>query len=371
MATFFSIFYSIEENSMKANSTNRKQKVFITGGCGFIGANLVGYLLEKGYTALKLYDNLSVGNLKNLEKVISKFGKWEVKSSKNRHKYNLPKNPEAGKKLRTIEVVIADILDKNTLIKETKGFEAFVHLAAHTRVLESIEDPEENVKINTIGTFNALEAARLNRMDRFIFASSNAAVGEKEPPIHEEMVPEPISPYGATKLYGEALCSAYYHSYDLKTISLRFANAYGPYSERKTSVVAKFIRRAKEGKPLEIYGDGEQTRDFVHAKDIAQAIFLSLTYSPKKNLTPKNQDLKLYPWGKVYQVGSGEETRIIDLAKMIQDWAVERGFKKPEIVFKEEKKGEIKRSYSVIKKINNKLSFNCRKKLINNLESLF
>ena len=99
-----------------------------------------------------------------------------------------------------------------------------------------------------------------------------APVGEVEPPIHEDKAPRPVSPYGASKLAGEGYCSAYARSFGLETVALRFGNVYGPYSDRKSSVVAAFIKRALAGEPLEIYGDGSQSRDFIHVDDLVRAI---------------------------------------------------------------------------------------------------
>jgi UDP-glucose 4-epimerase len=162
------------------------------------------------------------------------------------------------------------------------------------------------------------------------------------PPINEEKIPAPLSPYGASKLVGEALCSAYYNSYGINTVSLRFSNAYGPYSSHKKSVVAKFVRRAKEGKPLIIYGDGNQTRDFIYVEDICEAMYLSL-----------NSDCS----GEVFQVATGVETRINDLARMISDLAVSRGMRKPRIRHEAARRGEILKNYSDVRKIRRLLGF--------------
>ena len=110
-------------------------------------------------------------------------------------------------------------------------------------------------------------------MKRFVFASSGAPVGEVKLPIHEELAPHPVSPYGASKLAGEGYCSAYYRTYGLETVALRFGNVYGPGSTHKGSVVAKFIRQALAGETLEIYGDGTQTRDFIYVDDLIKAIW--------------------------------------------------------------------------------------------------
>ena len=195
-----------------------------------------------------------------------------------------------------------------------------------------------------MGTFNAIEAARTRNVDKFVFASSNAAVGEQILPVNESMVPRPLSPYGAVKLYGEALCSAYYHSYGLKTVALRFANAYGPYSEHKTSVVAKFIRIAKQGRVIEVYGDGTQTRDFIHARDISQAVYLAVS----------NESLSQYPWGQIFQIATGCETSVIDLAKKIMEHA---DLSPENIKHTPAVQGEIMKNFSDIAKAKDVLNF--------------
>lgn len=310
------------------------QRIFITGGAGFIGANLTRFLLNNLKCSITVYDNLSTGAKENLDKAIAD-------SAKN----------------GSVEFIEGDILDFDTLNKAVAEHDAVVHLAAHTRVRESIKNPKENQTVNSIGTFNVIEAARKQGADKFVFASSNAAVGEQKPPINEKMIPKPLSPYGAVKLYGEAICSAYYHSYGLKTVSLRFANAYGPYSDHKTSVIAKFLKRIKDGKSLEIYGDGKQTRDFIHAHDICQAIYLIITHD---NSSPT-------PWGQVFQIATGKETHIIDLAKMIISFT-----DSPHnlITFAPPINGEIRKNFSNITKAKEILDFSPKMKLETELKAL-
>lgn len=311
-----------------------RKRVFITGGAGFIGANLVKYLLDRKTFDITVYDNLSACSKANLDKAAAD----SVRNSR-------------------VKFIQGDILDFDALADAIAAHDAAVHLAAHTQVRESIQRPQEHLAINSTGTLNVLEAVRRQRVDKFVFASSNAAVGEQIPPVNESMIAKPISPYGAVKLYGEALCSAYYHSYGLKTVALRFANAYGPYSDHKTSVVAKFLKRVREGKTLEIYGDGEQTRDFIHAADICQAIYLAITHN----------DSDMTPWGEVFQIATGVETRIIDLAGMIVSLM---GSNEQGITFGRQIKGEIKRNYSAINKANKQLGFAPEVKFIDGVKKM-
>lgn len=311
-----------------------KQRIFITGGAGFVGANLVRYLLEKSESDITVYDNLTTGSKANLDAAI-------VDSAQD------------GR----VEFIEADILDFDAVHQAVADHDSVVHLAAHTIVLESVENPKEGLMVNSVGTFNVIEAARKQGIDKFVFASSNAAVGEQIPPINESMIAKPLSPYGAGKLYGEALCSAYYHCYGLRTVSLRFANVYGFYSDHKTSVVAKFLKRIGEGKNLEIYGDGRQTRDFIHAQDICRAIALVLESSgDKENL-----------WGEVFQIATGEETAIIDLAKMLVKLT---GSSEKMITFTSPMKGEIRKNFSDITKAKEILGFSPQMKLKSGLRTL-
>src|ERR1700761_4783444 len=216
----------------------------VTGGCGFIGVNLIRQLKETG-AAVRVLDHLSLGKRED----VAPLG---------------------------VELQVGDIRDTKTVAKACEGIETVVHLAGHTRVLESLSDPALNFEINAAGTFNVLEASRRAGVQKVIFASTGGAIlGEQVQPVHEGMLPRPISPYGASKLAGEAYCSAFFGSYGLNTVALRFSNVYGPYSYHKGSVVAAFFRNLRQKEPIVIYGDGEQTRDFVYVGDLVKAILLA------------------------------------------------------------------------------------------------
>ncbi len=295
--------------SSKYNRDGKLGIVLVTGGCGFIGTNLVRYLSERG-CQLRILDNLSTGKKENLATSISD------------------------------QLIIGDIRNRKAVDQAVPGVAAVVHLAALTSVVESLENPAEVWEVNVTGTLNLLEACRQNGVTRFVFASSNAVVGEQPPPIDELKIPQPLSPYGASKLAGEALCSSYYHSFGLKTVSLRFANCYGPYSEHKPSIIPKLIKWAEEGKPVTIFGDGQQTRDFVHAGDVAQAIYRALTVDTDS-------------YGQIFQVATGSETSINQLVGLVQ----EVSGRKLQTVHEPERKGEIKRNYSDITKARRILGF--------------
>jgi UDP-glucose 4-epimerase len=290
--------------------------VLVTGGCGFIGTNLIKRLIEQGYR-VKVLDNLSVGKAANLTGLSRKC-------------------PQGT----TIDLTTGDVTDRKAVEDAVDGADAVVHLAAFTGVAISLEHPEEAWDINVNGTLNLLEACRLNNVDRFVFASSNAAVGARTPPVDENQVPSPVSPYGASKLAGESLCTAYYHSFNLKTTSLRFANCYGPYSEHKQSVIPTLMRLVGAGQPFTIYGDGNQTRDFIHVDDVCNAILLTL----------KPADVN---WGEVYQIATGTETSInelVDIAKEITGINFE-------VLHSPVRSGEVTRLYSDISKARAVLGF--------------
>ncbi len=303
--------------------------ILITGGCGFIGTNLVKYLADRGYQ-IRVLDNLSIGKEENLRRIQGE-----------------------DSRLSTVDLIIGDIRNKSEVSQAVQGIGVVVHLAARTSVIESLEKPEESWGVNVSGTLNVLEACRQNRVAKFIFASSNAVAGDQTPPIDELKVPKPLSPYGASKLAGEALCSAYYHSFGLKTVSLRFANCYGPYSGHKASVVSGFLKLAREDKPLIIYSDGNQTRDFIHVDDVCQAIYLALTSKIDVSVG-------------VFQIGTGIETSINKLAELIKEMTGT----KLEIIHQAERKGEIRINYSDISKARRVLSFEPKIKLKEGLHNL-
>ena len=260
-------------------------RFLITGGCGFLGCSLVDNLLKEQHV-VRVVDNLSTGTRADLAKVTD-FVEKSIDE--------LQDSPDG------VELIVGDILDDQLALTVTKGCDVIVHFAANTGVGPSVEDPRGDCMANVIGTFNYLEAARINKVPRFIFASSGAPAGEVEPPIHEELPPHPVSPYGASKLAGEGYCSAYYRTFGIDTVMLRFGNVYGPGSLHKSSVVAKFIREALNGETLEIYGDGFQTRDFIYVDDLIDAVMLAVN-------TPNIG-------GEAFQIATNKETTVGEMSE--------------------------------------------------------
>ena len=219
--------------------------------------------------------------------------------------------------------------------------DVIVHLAANTGVGPSVEDPRKDCMSNVLGTFNMLEAARYNHIQRFVFASSGAPAGEVEPPIHEELPPHPVSPYGASKLAGEGYCSAYKRSFNIDTVALRFGNVYGPGSVHKSSVVAKFIKQALDGEDLEIYGDGTQTRDFVFIDDLTRAIILAATEA----------DIG----GETFQIASNRETTIHEMTNMLVGILRQKSDVDVNVINGKVRVGDVKRNYSDTTKARSRL----------------
>lgn len=290
----------------------------VTGGCGFIGVALVRSLVQEGGHSIRVVDNLAVGEREDLARV-SEFVETPPE--------------EVGAMRAPVELVVGNILDEGLALRAAGGAEVIVHLAANTGVMPSIEDPRADCMSNVIGTLNYLEAARHNDVKRFVFASSGGTtIGEAEPPIHEEMVPHPVSPYGASKLAGEGYCSAYSRTFGIDTVALRFGNVYGPLSGHKNSVVARFIKRATSGEVLEIYGDGTQTRDFVYVGDLIRAIMLAATVEGVG--------------GEIFQIATSAETTVQELTEKLLPALASAGIKDVEVRNTEARRGEVRRNFA-------------------------
>jgi UDP-glucose 4-epimerase len=294
----------------------------ITGGCGFIGTRLIYHLLNQNpSTRIRVLDNLSVGTRSDLAGVCDFAEK----------KGTSPGDDDS----QDVELIVGDIRDKETCHQVSSDMAVVVHLAASTGVAQSVENPKGDLESNVVGTFNMLEAARLNQVEKFIFSSSGAPLGEAVPPLNEETVPKPVSPYGASKLAGEAYCSAYYRTFGIKTVSLRFGNVYGPGSKHKDSVIAKFISQALHGEKLEVYGDGHQTRDFIYIDDLIEAIMCSE---------------RLDSGGEVFQIATNRETTVNEICKFIVTLVEKNTGNKTDVLHAPARVGDVKRNYSDISK---------------------
>ncbi|MFW6041261.1 MAG: GDP-mannose 4,6-dehydratase [Thermoplasmatota archaeon] len=295
------------------------KRVLVTGGCGFVGTNLVDFLLRKTEWDITVLDNLSEGKIEYLESI----------DNYSRERVNFFKG---------------DIRKDSDIDEAIKGCDYIFHLAAQTDVIHSIEDPYKDADINILGTINLLNQSVENEVDKLVLASSAAPLGEQEMPIDENKVPSPISPYGASKLACEGYCSAYSGSYRLKTVALRFSNVYGPNSWHKGSVVAKFIKQILDKDIPIIYGDGEQTRDFIHTYDISQALYLSAV----KDFTNTFE---------LFQIATGEETSVNELYRVIKDEMRYHDIEVHEPQYGDAREGEIYRNYADISKAKKIMGF--------------
>ncbi|OGL44446.1 MAG: hypothetical protein A2W05_10710 [Candidatus Schekmanbacteria bacterium RBG_16_38_10] len=321
--------------------------ILITGGCGFIGTNLLDFLLKRGFTYFRIMDNLSVGRIEELEAVLTEHSRFEKREEISKVMYTLSSSYSPAGTI-VVELHVGDIRSMEDCIRATENAAAVVHLAAQSGVPTSIENPLFDCTTNIIGTVNLLDACRENDVNKFIFASSGAPLGEVEPPIHEEKLPRPVSPYGASKLAGEAYCSAYYKTFGIKTVVLRFGNVYGPRSNHKSSIVAKFFKRAFEGLPLEIYGDGTQTRDFIFIEDLCNAIYLSLT----KLFSSDNSVA-----GEIFQIATFKETTVSEIAFKIKAIIEKESGMSVNIVHADKRPSDVQRNYSDISKAINILGY--------------
>ena len=261
------------------------QKVTVTGGAGFIGSHLVDLLLQEGY-AVTVIDDLSSGKSKNLPK-----DKVDLRV------YDIADDP---KKIATI----------------IKGSECVFHLAALTSVQGSLEDPKPYNQVNITGTVNMLEACRIAEVKKFVFSSSSSVYGNTLiTPTSEQVEPDPISPYALSKQIGEQYCKLYSHNYGIVTTCLRYFNVFGERTNPKSSyrsVIPIFLENSKLGKKLPIVNDGNQTRDFIHVKDVARANFLAMS---SKFLH------------SVINIGSGKSLSVNQIASMLGGETESIGFR--------------------------------------------
>jgi len=296
-------------------------KWLITGGCGFIGLNLIKNLLDEGGHLIRVIDNNSTGTRDDLASVCDYTENSTVESA------------FYSKAPCLVEFICGDIIDEKLALKAVEGADVIVHLAANTGVAPSVENPRFDCIMNVIGTLNYLEAARIKQVNRFIFASSGAPAGECIPPIHEELPPHPVSPYGASKLSGEGYCSAYFRTFGVETVALRFSNAYGPLSTKKESIIAKFIKLALREQLLEVYGDGSQTRDFLYVNDLIHAI--------RQSAIVENIG------GETFQIATSVETSISELVDLLRDALKIKPF---HMKYTDRRLGDVKRNFSDISK---------------------
>ncbi len=295
-------------------------KILVTGGAGFVGSHLCERLVSEDKEIIILdsfhqfYDPaIKLANLKNL------------------------------KDEKKVTIINSDIRDQKTFNElNSLGITSIIHAAAIAGVRSSMFNPHEYLDINAKGTLNVLEFARKIDAEKFIFASSSSVYGDvplSELPASETREPMPISPYSASKLAAEIFCNTYFRTFGLDVAILRYFTVYGP-RQRPDEAISKFTSLILKNQPIEIFGDGNQTRDFTYVSDTVDGTLLALN--------SKNSS------GETINIASGVRVSVNELVKMISNTL---GIK-PEIKFSERKTGEASHTLADISKAKRILGYN-------------
>ena len=255
-------------------------KYLVTGGAGFIGSNLVDKLIKDGHDVVCIDNESAESNLKFY---------WNTKA-------------------KNYYIDINDFCSLSWVFSHEKPDMVF-HLAAEARIQPTIDEPQKACLTNFVGTCNVLQASKEFGVKRVIYSSTSSAYGLKNtPPLKEDMSKDCLTPYSVSKTAGEELCKVYYNIYGLETVVLRYFNIYGnrePVKGHYAPVVGLFLRQKKDGQPLTVVGDGQQTRDFTHVDDAVNANILSAT--------TKNKEA----FGEIFNIGTGENHSILRVAHLV------------------------------------------------------
>jgi UDP-glucose 4-epimerase len=302
-------------------------RIFVTGGAGFIGSHSIDLLLQQGKEVVVL-DNLSTGKLTNLNLF----------------------NPN-------LRFVQGDILDYSLLVKELARCDAVLHLAALSSVHQSIEQPVETLKVNTLGFLHLLEAIRRNPSPvRLVYASSAAVYGSAAPlpcSDEEDVSLVTLSPYALEKANNERYADLYARQFGVNSLGLRYFNVYGPRQDPKSTysgVISKFIENYKNQQLITIFGDGQQSRDFIHVTDIARANVLALQSD----------------YCGVLNIATGAPETLLSLLSYIE----KIGGKSAEKVFAPPRVGDIQQSYAATNKADQHLDFRSAVSLAEGIRAL-
>ncbi len=295
--------------------TKSQLKALVTGAAGFIGSHLVDTLLKRQYHVVG-YDNMTTGRVSNLEHAMES---------------------------KVFSLIKGDIRDLEDVRAACRDVDVVFHLAAATKVAESVRDPRLYHDVNVTGTLNVITSATKSGARRLVFASSAAVYGTPgEVPTPETAPRVPLSPYGASKVAGELFCQTITAHNPTESVLLRFFNVYGPrqLAEGEAGVVCSFLHRALAGEPLVIFGDGHQTRDFIYVDDVVEAMIRSATYQIRDSLP--------------FNIGTGHPVSILELAKEVQRQCLDSS---SEIAFEKTRSGDIYHSVAAVERMQHQLQF--------------
>jgi UDP-glucose 4-epimerase len=299
------------------------KNVLITGGCGFLGSHLAERLCEKN--RVRILDNLSGGSAENVKGFAEK-----------------------------LELIETGITDTEEIAGYFRGIDIVYHLAADVNVQRSMEEPAHTMMVNVVGTNAVLEAASKAGVKRAIFTSSAAVYGDGEVPVREGQKTNPVSIYGLTKENGEEICRIYNSVFKFPVVVLRLMNMYGPRQKADSpysGVISLFARKIKNGEPVTIYGDGEQTRDFLYVADAVEALILAA----EKDVA-----------GKIINIGTGKEVSVNRLVEVLGKITG----KNPQVIRAPPRKGDIVRSFADISLARELLGFSPSVSIEEGLRSL-
>lgn len=280
----------------------------MTGGAGFIGSHLVELLIDRGHEVV-VVDNESAA--------LNEVFYWNEQAANHK----------------------IDVVDYTSLRPLFDGIDYVFHLAAESRLQPAIKNPVEAVQKNVVGTTVALQCARDAAVSRFVYSSTSSGYGLNTPPNREDQPDDCLNPYSLSKIFGEKLSKLFTNLYGLETVALRYFNVYGeraPTGGQYAPVVGIFLEQYGKGQPLTVVGDGTQRRDFIHVRDVAAANLLAAT--------ARIADGRL---GEFFNVASGENVSIIELARLISD----------DIEFIERRVGEAETTLGSIEKISDALGW--------------
>jgi UDP-N-acetylglucosamine/UDP-N-acetylgalactosamine 4-epimerase len=294
------------------------KSILITGGAGFIGSNLVDELVRIKHQKILVLDNLETGNLQNLEPHLSE---------------------------NKITFIKGDIRDPETCLKACKGIDIVLHQAALGSVPRSIKDPATTNEVNVNGFINILDACRINGVKRLVYASSSSVYGDDTSlPKVEEKLGDPLSPYAVSKKTNELYAKVYADLYQMEIIGLRYFNVFGPKQNPKgpyAAVIPIFIHNMLRGVDSQIFGNGQNRRDFTYIDNVVQANFLAATVQERAALN------------QIYNIAAGATTSVLGLFELIR----KKLNSTTEAVHLPPRPGEIIDSFAAIAKARNLLGY--------------